>query len=170
MGAPGNLLIGGATVEIPDETDLGYIKDGLHFSKEEEIYYVTGIEGVPTPPVAHRTSLQYTMSGTLIEPTLANIRIVYGVGSVATSPMEMGLAVEMDAMHATTHANASGLCNVLFTSLNPAGFVREIEAVKAVADGPGEMVLTDAEEVSLPFSYKVIWDGTQSIIITDAVA
>jgi hypothetical protein len=169
MGTPANILIGGAAVQIPDETDLGYIKDGLHISKEEEVYYVTGIEGLPTPPVAHRTSIQFTMSGTLIEPTLANIKKVWAVSSAVASPMELGQVAEMDCVSASGNDNC-GVTNILFTSLNPAGFVREIEAVKAIADGPGEMVLTDAEEVSLPFTYKVIWDGTQSIIITDAAA
>lgn len=163
-GNPALLVIGGASVQIPNNTDLGYIKDGLHLSKEEEVYYVTGIEGLPTPPVAHRTSIQYTMSGTLIEPTLANIKLVYG-GTDVTTPVSMGLVGEMDVV-------TNGINNVLFTTYAPvtpgANTLREIEATKAVADGPGEMVFTDAEEVSLPFTFKVIWDGTQSLVITDS--
>lgn len=167
-GTVGNIVIGGAVVELPDETDLGYIKDGLHLSKEEEVYYVTGVEGLPTPPMAHRTSVQYTMSGTLIEPTLLNIQKIYAVSGAGTSPMAMGVAAEMDIV-AAAGANKCGIMNVLFKTYNDsAATLREIEATKAVADGPGEMVFTDAEEVSLPFTFKVIWDGTQSLIITDS--
>jgi hypothetical protein len=166
MGAVGNIIYGGAVVELPDGVDLGYIKDGLHIAKEEEVYYARA-EGVPTPVAAYRTSLQYSMSGTLIEPTLLNIQKVYAVSGTAASPLEMGLAAEMDIANAT--ANTSGICNLLFTSVVPSTtFLREIEATKAVADGPGELVFTDAEEVSLPFVFKVIWDGTHSLIITDA--
>jgi hypothetical protein len=165
-GTVGNIVIGGAAVELANGTDLGFIKDGLHLSKEEEIYYVTGVEGIPTPPMAHRTSLQYSMSGTLIEPTLLNIQKVYAAGD-KTTPMSMGLATEMDIVNGTV--NEWGYCNILFkTASVAAGTLREIEAAKAVADGPGEMVFSDAEEVSLPFTFKVIWDGTRSIIITDS--
>jgi len=170
-GTIANIIQGGATVQLPNNTDLGYIKDGLHISKEEEVYYARA-EGVPTPVAAYRSSLQYTLSGTLIEPTLANIQKVYAVNGTAASPMEMGLAAEMDIMGAT--ANTSGLCNVLFTSYEPNSLptwdLREIEAANAVADGPGEIVLTDAEETALPFTFKVIWDAsnTCSLIITDA--
>jgi hypothetical protein len=166
MGTPANVIWGGAAVQIPDETDLGYIKDGLHISKEEEIYYVSGIEGLPTPPAAHRTSLQYAMSGTLIEPTAANIQLVYaGTDTMGTDGiMELGNAKEMEII-----SNLEK--NVLFASIEPGGTdLREVEAAKAVADGPGEMVFTDNEETALPFNFKVLWDttGTCSLIITDA--
>jgi hypothetical protein len=163
-GTVGNIVIGGATVEIPDATDLGYIKDGLHLSKEEEVYYVTGVEGLPTPPVAHRTSIQYSMSGTLVEPTLLNIALVFGCTD-NTTPMSMGLAAEMDIV---TNLEKQVVFN---TYSSGALGARAIVAAKAVSDGPGEMVFSDAEEVSMPFTFKVLWDTTgsgQSIIITDA--
>jgi hypothetical protein len=165
-GTVGNIVIGGAAVQIPDGTDLGYIKDGLRISKEEEVYYAKA-EGNPTPIAAHRPSIQYAMSGTLVEPTLANIKLVYGVSAAAASPFQMGNTNEMDV-------TTNGLNNVLFTSWEPGSLpawdLREIECLNAVADGPGEMVLSDAEEVSLPFTFKVIWDATDtcSLIITDA--
>ena len=165
MGTVANIVIGGAIVDIGG--DLGYIKDGLHLSKEEEIYYVTGVEGLPTPPMAHRTSIQYSMSGTLVEPTAANIQLVFGgTDTMGTDGlMSLGMAAEMDivtnlekAIH--FHTYSSGALGD-----------RIIAAAKAVADGPGEMVFSDAEETSLPFVFKVLWDTTgddQSIIITDA--
>jgi hypothetical protein len=165
MATAANIVFGGATVTIG--SDLGYIKDGLHLAKEEELYY-TRVEGVPTPVSAYRTSLQYSMSGTLIEPTLANIALVFGCTD-STTPMSMGLANEMDIVNNSLEKAVS------FTSVESGGDqdgdVRTIAAAKAVADGPGEMVFTDAEEVSLPFTFKVLWDTTgadQSIIITDA--
>jgi len=121
---------------------------------------------LPTPVSAYRTSLQYTMSGTLIEPTAANIQLVFaGTDTMGTDGiMELGNANEMDI------AGNSLEKNVLFTSYEPGGDLREIEAARATADGPGEMVFTDAEETALPFTFKVLWDttGTCSIIITDA--
>jgi hypothetical protein len=171
MGTPANIVIGGATITIG--SDLGYIKDGLHLSKEEEVYYVTGIEGLPTPPMAHRTSLQYSISGTLIEPSILDasphIALVYGGTDTAgtTGVLELGLAAEMDIVNNLEKA-------VSIMSIVPATeFIRTIAAARCTADGPGEMVFTDAEEVSLPFTFKVLWDTTgsdQSIIITDAAA
>lgn len=164
-GDPTKIIIGGATVSIGG--DLGYIKDGLHISKEEEVYYVTGVEGLPTPPMAHRTSIQYSMSGTLIEPTAAHIQLVFGgTDTMGTDGlMSLGMAAEMDIVTNLEKA-------VSFTSYHTqAAAVRTFAAAKCTADGPGEMVLSDAEETSLPFTFKVLWDTTgsdQSIIITDA--
>ena len=171
MATPGNIVIGGASITIG--SDLGYIKDGLHLSKEEEIYYVTGIEGLPTPPMAHRTSIQYAISGTLIEPTATdanpNIALVYGATDTmgTTGVLSLGLAAEMDITNNLEKAVS------IYSIVPNTAFVRTIAAAKCTADGPGEMVFTDAEEVSLPFTFKVLWDTTgadQSIIITDAAA
>lgn len=164
-GDPTKIIIGGASVTIG--VDLGYIKDGLHISKEEEIYYVTGVEGLPTPPMAHRTSIQYTMSGTLVEPTLANIILAWACTDApgTTGILEIGKAAEMDIV-----TNLEKAVNFLGHHTQ-AGAVRTIAAAKCTADGPGEMVISDSEETSLPFTFKVLWDtaGTdQSIIITDA--
>jgi hypothetical protein len=158
-GTAANIVFGGATVSIGG--DLGYIKDGLHIAKEEEIYYVTP-EGVPTPVAAHRTAMQYTFSGTLVEPTLANIGLAWACNDTS-SPAEIGDKDEM--------AIASGglIKSVTFTGVEPGGTdTRTILAASCVADGPGEMVLTDAEEAALPFTFKTLYQADYNFTITDA--
>jgi hypothetical protein len=163
MGTAANVVFGGATVTIG--SDLGYIKDGLRISKEEEIYYVTGIEGLPTPPAAHRTSMQYTFGGTLIEPTLDNIALVWAATDArgTTTVLEVGDKNEMDITN-------NLIKSVTFTGIEPGGSdARTIVAALCTADGPGEMVISDAEEAALPFTFKALYNTSNdySFTITD---
>ena len=167
-GTPANIVFGGATVEIPDTTDLGYVKDGLHISREEEVYYVTGIEGIMTPPRAHRTSLNYTFSGTFLEPKiLTPFQVQKAWGCLdQTAACDVGKVADMAI-------EPSGLeLQVTFHGINPAGFERQFYVTKATADGAGEMVISDYEETAVPFSFKCLYDATNDYIfkITDAAA
>lgn len=167
-GTPANIVFGGAAITIG--SDLGYIKDGLHLSREEEVYYVTGIEGIMTPPRAHRTSLNYTVSGTFLEPAIVGvfqIPLAWGCLDTAgtTGVLEVGKKADMAI-------EPSGLEKaVTITGIEPGGTdVRTIAITKATADGAGEMVISDYEETAVPFSFKALYDasGDKIFTITDA--
>jgi hypothetical protein len=147
MGTAANIVFGGAVVDMGG--DLGFIKNGLHIQKNEEIYRMR-VEGAILPVRTRRTSLEYTFSGTLVEPTLANIKKVWDLTDAI-----VGTAINVGEPGENTPTEQ----NLTFKGIEPGGTnVRNIVVVKAVAENPGEMVITDAEETSLPFNYFTVLD------------
>jgi hypothetical protein len=168
MGTAANAAFGGAFVEIPAATDLGFIKNGLHIQKNEEIYRAR-VEGSILPVKTRRTSLEYTFSGTIVEPTLANIILVQDVTDTIAGAGPYTLNVGEPEENTPTQRQ------VVFKGIVPGGsFVRTITVEEAVAENPGEMVITDAEEASLPFNYFTVLDTGAAIDrafhFSDAVA
>lgn len=144
------IVVGGADFQVGGQ--LGYIKEGVTTQKNEDILFIEGAEGVITSPKAFRTKLSYTISATVIEPTLANLKILWDVANAATSPMSAGSANELGAAPER---------QLDIKSIVPAtAFVRSVTVDRAVSNGPGEVKFTQFEEVKCPMVFETVYNDT----------
>jgi len=165
MGDSTNIIIGGATLLV-DDVNLGYIVDGVRMTVEADMWYGK-VEGVPVDIVARRPRVSYKFQATLVEPTLANLKIAYDWSNT----QDAGPPITLDF----------GGENFIPTSLEvaiygyvPGGdlFTRMLTIDVAVVEPGGEMVHTDEDMTKIPVVFKGLWDEATSRVgeLSDAAA
>ena len=156
MGTPANIVFGGATVTIG--SDIGYIKDGVAISWSIDLYQVEGIEGLLTSPVARRTKEQPTVAFTTIEPTLANMKLVWDITHATAGGAPAPVTLKFGGDSSTPQSRV-----IVVTGVVPGGvFVRSIQFDVCVLSAPGEMTITQYGEVSVQSSYVALYDTTNT--------
>lgn len=149
------IVVGGADFQIGGQ--LGYIKEGVTVQKSEDILFIEGAEGVITSPKAFRTKLSYTISATVIEPTLANLKILWDSLATAVSPMKFGVNDELGAAPER---------QLDLKSVEPGtAFVRTVQVDRAVSNGPGEVKFTQFEEVKCPMVFETVYNDTDDRVL-----
>lgn len=157
MGTAANVVAGGAAIEVAG--DLGYIKDGITITPTRELFMPENVETLYAPPKAFLTKETYGVTFTLVETTLANIKIWLDDTNATSGANPILLLVghgpSGDEGQPTERA-------LVVKALVPGAslFVRTITFTKAVADAPGELKITQFEEAALPCSFTTIWDPT----------
>lgn len=169
MAAPdeANIVVGNADFSIG--SSLGYIKEGITIQKNEDMLFIEGAEGVFTSPKAFRTKANYTISCTVIEPTLANLQYMLDANDA------IGGTPPLDTLDVGKKAEGGlGLIERVLTlqSYEP-GVTTDLRLItidRAVSNGPGEIKFTQFEEVKLPMVFETVYndDATRQILITDA--
>lgn len=152
MATPANIVFGGVTVVI--SADLGYVKDGVTIAKSEEIYRPSGIETLLTSPVARRVSEEYTITFTLMEPTLENLKLAWDetAAIVGAAPR----TINVGGTGATPTESV-----LVVTGIEPGGTdIRSITFDKAIAMGPGEHKITQFEEAAFPCTFVTLFKTT----------
>lgn len=156
MGTPTNIVFGGAAIVIG--TDVGYIKDGVSISWSIDLYQIEGIEGLLTSPVARRVKEQPTISFTTIEPTLANMKMVWDITNAPDAgpdPISMDFGGDSNIpqeRELEIHGKVPGATQ----------FQRDIVFDIAVVSAPGEMVITQYGEVAVQSSFVALYDNTNT--------
>ena len=160
LGTVANVIFGNAAAllgAVDSEADVGYIKDGVTITKNEEIYKLKA-EGIPSPIKARRTNLEYTFAFTMIEPTLANIKNAWAVSEAIS-----GTTLEVGALAEASPASIS----LKVTGVEPGGSdARTIQAKSCISEGPGEVKFTDAEETAVPCVFTTLYNTTDLSLFT----
>ena len=150
-----NIVGGGASVFIG--ADLGAVKEGITITVAVEHYKVEGIEGLLTAPKAYRTKEEYTIAFTLVEPTLANVKLAWDVTNAIVTPGPP-ITLEFGGDSATPQSRVLKVFGIVPGNV----FVRTIQFDNVIASAPGETKLTQFQEQSLPCTYVTLWDAVNS--------
>lgn len=165
MGNSTNIVVGGASI-IHDSTDLGYIVDGVTLIVESDMWY-GAVEGIPADIVARRTKSSYKFATTLVEPTMANLKIAYDWQNTESGDDPIALDFGGENFVPST-------ASVEIYGYVPGGdlFTRKITLDSAVAESGGELKNTDADMVKIPVTFKGLYNETNSRVgeLSDAAS
>jgi len=154
----GNIIIGAGELEV-DGVNVGFTREGVKFSYERTILEVEVDQD--TSPVKHkRTASAMIVSTNLLEATLNNIKIVWGISGTTTSlgdgTTELKFGSESSCEGETEH-------ELWFSGPGPDCKTRYVEIYKAYSMEAGEHTYTKAGEVVIPVVFKVLSDRTKPV-------
>ena len=158
MGDIDNVVIGGSTVLLALQ-DIGYIKDGVVIKPTAEHYFVEDVEGFPGRHAAKRIRENYSISFTVIEPTLDNIRRFWDVTNTKAGTDPLTLAFGGDSVDPQIAA-------LYVTGIAPgtSGLTRQVHFDRVMVEDPGEMKITDFAEAAIPVTMTCLYNSTASRI------
>ena len=163
------IVWGGATALIG--SDLGSLDSGsgVVISYSSEMVSIgANVEQLTLPVASFRTSEEYTMAFTLLEPTLASIKIAVDSDNTISAPG--GGSPETVDVGDNQFALTARV--VVVTGVAPASgkFVRTVTAPEAVLTGGTEIKFTKAEATSLAMTFLCHYNGTKALGFSDATA
>lgn len=154
MGDATNIIVGGASMVI-DSSDIGYIVDGVALLTEADMQYFE-VEGIPTP-VAARRKAKYKAQTTLVEPTMANLKIANDWQNTEgiLDPIVLDFGGE-NFIPTEVEIEIYGYV--------PGGdlYTRMFTFDSAVAEPGGEVKHTDADMTKVAVTFAALWNATNS--------
>ena len=150
-----NVIVGAGELEV-DGVNVGYTQDGVTIAYERTIYEVEA-DQTPCEIKRKRTKEVVTISTTLLEATLENLKMIWGVGGTVTSgdgtsELKFGCESPCDEPE---HA-------LWFSGPGPNCKTRFIEIYKAFSMETGEHSYTKDSVTRIPVVFKAIMDSTKS--------
>lgn len=164
MGSQANIIVGGAALVVG--SDLGYIVDGVTMTVEADMWY-GAVETIPVDIVSRRTKTHYKFVSTLVEPTMANLKIAYDWQNTAGGLDPITLDFGGENFIPTESA-------VEIYGYVPGGnlYTRKLSLDRAVVEPGGELKHTDADMVKVQVTFKGLYSETNSRVgvLSDAIS
>lgn len=151
-----NVLVGAATIFI-DDTNLGWTSGGVTIEHSSEFYNVE-VDQDQFPVKSFRTKESFKIKTNLVENTLENLKIAWGIDSaidLTTTPGSRRLVMGGSSAEAPEHTldiygNAPG---------TPAR-QRKVHFYRVVAIEFGSLVIEKNKEQVIPVTFEAMLDST----------
>ena len=168
-----NITIGAPVALLGEMVLIGTAVGGVRnvsIAPSFDHFFVEGIEGVPGRHLAKRISENVTVSFDMFESTLENIRYWMDITNAAAGGTSAG-GNTLEFGGDSVDPNERELV-VKGTVPGGSNFVRTWTFDRAIATSPGEMAITDQDVTTLPSSWELLYDSTNSRLgeISDATA
>jgi len=160
--------VDGSTAAVTIGSDLGYVKDGIRITPSVDLYLVgEAVEQLTLPVKAFRVSETIEISFTLLEATLANIKLVEDIDNATAGAGPITLDWGDNQFIPTENA-------LVVTGVVPGAtrYVRTVTFPKAVLTSPAEIAFTKTEETALNATYTALYSesDTYAAEISDATS
>jgi hypothetical protein len=160
-----NIVQGGASITIG--SDLGYIQGGVTLITNADMYYAT-VEGINTDLHARNTKQTYEIRTTLVEPTMANLKIALDWSTASATASGGNINKFGGGNFKPTERDV-----VIYGYVPGSGmYARNIEIYRGVAVPGGEITMANAEETRIPIVIHGLYTPSASAVgcLTDAIA
>ncbi|HEY5132109.1 MAG TPA: hypothetical protein VII85_00330 [Candidatus Krumholzibacteriaceae bacterium] len=161
-----NICQGGASITVG--TDLGFITGGVTLVTNADMYYA-GCEGVTTDIHARVPKTTYEIKTTLLEPTMANLKIALD-WSAASASSSGGNA---QTFGTSGQFKPTERMVMIYGYVPGSGmFSRLIMLDRAIAVPGGDIVMANAEETKVPVVFHGLYSPPTSRVgmMIDALA
>jgi hypothetical protein len=157
-----NVLVGPATI-FCDETNMGWTSGGVTIEHSSEFYNVE-VDQAQFPVKSFRTKESFKIKTNLVENTLENIKIAWGIDAaidLTTTPGYRRLVIGGSASEAPEHTldvygNAPGI---------PGGTrQRRLHFYRVVSIEFGSLVVEKNKEQVIPVTFEALLDSTYDAI------
>jgi hypothetical protein len=155
-----NIVQGGASITIG--SDLGYIQGGVTLITNADMYYAT-VEGINTDLHARNTKQTYEIRTTLVEPTMANLKIALDWSTASATASGGNINKFGGGNFKPTERDV-----VIYGYVPGSGmYARNIEIYRG-----GEITMANAEETRIPIVIHGLYTPSASAVgcLTDAIA
>jgi len=160
-----NIVQGGASITVG--SDLGYIRDGVTLVVNAEPYY-TSVEGINCHIHARMPQQNYEVRTTLMEPTLANLKIAFDWQTASATAASAAINEFGGDNFKPTERDVKIYGYVPGAS----AYTRYFQLFRAIAVGGGEVKSAHDEETRLPVVFHGLYYPTSASVglVSDATS